>query len=110
MTSWRRAASWAVQRRQPDALLLLLEALGFGVEFDEHLAGLHLLAHHQARRGDPAGHRRGDGMGGPVHFQPRALGHRVDGNAGQQEPGPPATQEQCGGEPSCQRAAEPVGG
>jgi hypothetical protein len=64
------AKNWQLrgQGRQPDARFLLLEALGFGVEFDEHLAGLYLLAHHQARHGDPAGHWRGEGMGGTVHF------------------------------------------
>jgi hypothetical protein len=73
----------------------MLEALGFGVKFDEHLARLHVLAHHQACHDDPTGNGCLDRMGGPVHLQTRRLGHFIDGHPGREEPGGPATQERC---------------
>ena len=70
------------ERVQAGLLLLQLQVLGGGIELDEHVAALHLLAEDQVGRHDPAGDRRLDGMGGLAHLQARRLADRVERHLG----------------------------
>jgi hypothetical protein len=81
------------ERAHTGLLLLQLQVLGGGLELDEHLAALHLLAEDQVGRHHPAGDRCLDGVGGLAHLQARGLADRIQRHLGAEEPGSPGAEE-----------------
>jgi hypothetical protein len=93
---------------EPGAFFLKLEPLGIGIQLDEDIAGLYLLAQYEVCCYDPACSRCLDGVDRSVYLQARHLGGLVQRNPGEEEPCSPGTEDACDEAYTHNRAAETV--